>query len=197
MRAAFVIFDGMTSLDFLGCFDAVDRLRSMKLRTGLECRLVAHTAAVRDGAGLEFHAHDVAPPLTDFDLVVVPGGMNTRTLVEDRDFIGWIASAAQVPTLASVCTGSLLLGAAGLLQGRTATTHPSAYKLLDQYAARVVDARIVDDGTVVSARGVTSSIDLGLYLTERSAGEAARRRIAEQMDYPYYDPSCVLSTRVT
>lgn len=85
----------------------------------------------------------------------------------------------------SVCTGALLLGAAGFLQGMRATTHPNAYKELEQYCADVVDERIVDSGNIITARGVTSSIDLGLYVVERLAGIDARNRIAAQMDYPY------------
>jgi cyclohexyl-isocyanide hydratase len=85
----------------------------------------------------------------------------------------------------SVCTGSLLLGAAGFLRGLTATTHPSALKELEPYCDQVVRQRIVDQGAVVTAGGVSTSIDLGLHLVERLAGAEARARVARQMDYPY------------
>jgi cyclohexyl-isocyanide hydratase len=89
-----------------------------------------------------------------------------------------------------VCTGSLLLGAAGFLRGKRATTHPAAFEALRPHCARVVDDRVVDEGDVVTARGVASSIDLGLRLCERLAGAEVRERIALQMDYPYYkDPA--------
>ena len=86
---------------------------------------------------------------------------------------------------ASVCTGALLLGAAGFLKGKRATTHPNAFEELRSHCAHVVDDRVVDDGGIMTARGVTSSIDLGLYLVERLAGAEARARIATQMDYSY------------
>jgi len=86
---------------------------------------------------------------------------------------------------ASVCTGSLLLGAAGFLKGRRATTHPNALEALKTYCATVVAARVVDEGDVITAVGVTSAVDLGLTLVARIAGEEARERIAEQMDYPH------------
>ncbi len=86
---------------------------------------------------------------------------------------------------ASVCTGALLLGAAGFLKGKRATTHPNNFDELAPYCAEVVDERVVDEGDIVTARGVTSAIDLGLYLVERLASAAARARIAKQMDYPY------------
>ena len=85
----------------------------------------------------------------------------------------------------SVCTGALLLGSAGFLAGKRATTHPNAFDELKPYCDAVVDQRVVDEGGVVTARGVTSSIDLGLHLVQRLAGSEARVGIAKQVDYPY------------
>ncbi|HEY9296019.1 MAG TPA: DJ-1/PfpI family protein, partial [Phormidium sp.] len=84
----------------------------------------------------------------------------------------------------SVCTGSLLLGAAGFLAGKIATTHPNAFTELEKYCASVVDKRIVDEGEVITARGVTSSIDLGLYLCEKFCGYDVKEQIRQRMDYP-------------
>ena len=85
---------------------------------------------------------------------------------------------------ASVCTDSLLLGAAGFLEGRRATTPPNAFQELERFCGEVVDRRVVDEGDVVTARGVTSAIDLGLHLVERFVGQEGRERIRRQMDYP-------------
>ena len=90
-----------------------------------------------------------------------------------------------MPYIVSVCTGSLLLGAAGLLEGRRATTHPSAYDLLKPYCDEVVETRIVHDGNVITGGGVSTSIDLGLYLISYFAGEAALNSVKKQIDYPY------------
>jgi cyclohexyl-isocyanide hydratase len=84
-----------------------------------------------------------------------------------------------------VCTGALLLGAAGFLKGRRATTHPNAYQELEPYCATVVRERVVDEGDVITARGVSSSIDAGLHIVEKLAGADSRTRVAAQMDYPY------------
>ncbi|HSC93335.1 MAG TPA: DJ-1/PfpI family protein, partial [Burkholderiales bacterium] len=97
----------------------------------------------------------------------------------------WLKGARSVPLKVSVCTGALLLGAAGFLQGRRATTHPSAYKELEPYCGMVVRERVVDEGDVMTARGVSSALDMGLHLVQRLAGADARDRIAAQMDYPY------------
>ena len=97
-----------------------------------------------------------------------------------------LRSAAPVKLKTSVCTGALLLGSAGFLVGKRATTHPTAFEELKPYCATVVvDHRVVDEEGVVTAQGVTSSIDLGLHLVERIAGREAKASIAKQMDYPY------------
>ncbi len=85
----------------------------------------------------------------------------------------------------SVCTGALLLGAAGFLRGRRATTHPNALKELEPYCGTVVRERVVDEGDVITAGGVACAIDAGLHLVQKLAGAEARARIAAEMDYPY------------
>ena len=185
MRAAFVIFEGMTALDFVGAYDPLTRLKSMRLLPEFEWDLCAFDADVSDDKGLKFKPDLVGEPLNPYDLIVVPGGFGTRTLQRDRAFIDWLRTSEAVKLKASVCTGSLLLGAAGFLKNKHATTHPSAFEELRPYCAQVLDKRVVDEGDIVTARGVTSALDLGLYLIERLAGSEARARVARQMDYPY------------
>ncbi len=127
----------------------------------------------------------VAEPLNEYDMVVVLGGFGTRALQHDEAFMEWVKSAAPVKLKISVCTGALLLGAAGFLADKRATTRPSAFDELAPYCAAGVNERVVDEGEVVTAQGVTSSIDLGLYLVERLASSEIRVRVAKQMDYPY------------
>jgi len=185
MKAAFVVFDRMTSLDFIGFYDPVTRLKSMKIIDDFEWRICSTTQHVVDDRGLRYEADAVNEPLGSYDMLVVPGGHGTRDLQHDPRFIDWLKSAHSVPLKVSVCTGALLLGAAGFLQGRRATTHPSAYKELEPYCGLVVRERVVDEGDIITARGVSSSIDMGLHLVQRLAGADARDRIAAQMDYPY------------
>jgi len=185
MKTAFVIFDGMTVMDFVGIYDPLTRLKTMNILPEFEWNVCALSARVADDKGLRLNADAVGKPLAGYDLLVVPGGMGTRTLQHDGAFIDWLKGAAKAPLKVSVCTGALLLGAAGFLKGRRATTHPSAYEELKPYCAQVIEERVVDEGAVVTARGVTSGIDLGLHLVERFAGAEARGRVAKQMDYPY------------
>lgn len=185
MKTAFVIFDQMTAMDFIGAYDPLTRLKSMQLMPGFEWDVCAFAAGIVDDKGLRITPSVVGEPLSKYDLIVVPGGFSTRTLQYDKAFLDWLRTSEPVRLKASVCTGSLLLGAAGFLKDKRATTHPSAFEELRPYCAQVVDERVVDEGGIITARGVTSAIDLGLYLVERLAGAEARARVAKQMDYPY------------
>ncbi len=185
MKTAFILFDRMTTLDFIGCYDAITRLKSMKIVEDFEWSICATSQYVIDDRGLRIEANSICKDLDSYHLLFIPGGIGTRQLQHDHEFVGWLKTAQAVPLKTSVCTGALLLGAAGFLQGRRATTHPTAFRELEPYCRAVVGERIVDEGSVVTARGVSSSIDLGLYLVERLAGVESRSRIAAQMDYPY------------
>jgi cyclohexyl-isocyanide hydratase len=99
--------------------------------------------------------------------------------------MAWFRTAAPVPLKVSVCTGALLLGAAGFLAGKQATTHPRARQELEPFCRAVLTSRIVDEGSVITGAGVTAGVDLGLYLVERLAGPDVATTIRRQMDYPY------------
>jgi transcriptional regulator GlxA family with amidase domain len=185
MNAALIVFDNMTALDFVGFYDAVTRLQTMKIQPEFEWTICARQAQVRDDRGLAMAVDSVSESLADYDMLYVPGGYGTRILQHDRAFVDWLRTASSAPLKVSVCTGSLLLGAAGYLRGLKATTHPTALDELRPYCAEVVRHRIVDEGSVVTAGGVSTSIDLGLHIVERLAGKDARARVARQMDYPY------------
>ncbi len=187
MRFAFVAYDGMTALDFVGAFDPLTRLGTMGYADA-EWDVCAPTATATATGNLRFEVDAVGEPLSGYDLVFVPGGVDAAGLAADDEFVSWLATASDADTVASVCTGSLLLGAAGMLDGRRATTHPSAYEELGAYC-EVARERVVDDGDRVTARGVSSSLDVGLYLVERLTDAEVREEIAAQMDYPHYSPA--------
>ncbi|MFP4228907.1 MAG: DJ-1/PfpI family protein, partial [Salinivenus sp.] len=179
----------LTALDLVGAYDPITRLHSMGFRDDFEWDLCAFRTPVHDGRGLRFTPDRVGEALGDYDLLVVPGGHGTDSLQDDEAFLEWLQTAAPVGLKASVCTGSLLLGAAGFLTGHSATTHPNAREELRPYCAQVVNDRVVDDGAVVTARGVSAGIDLGLHLVDRLAGPSVQAQVAEQMDYPYGLPA--------
>ncbi len=187
MKIAFLIFNGMTSLDFIGVYDPVIRLKTMGFRDDVQWDICAFTEKVTDDSGLVFTPTQIREALDVYDLLIVPGGMGTRKLMHDPEFIHWLQSAKNIPLKASVCTGSLLLGAAGFLQSKKATTHPNAFQLLKEYCQEVMDQRIVPAEGVVTSRGVTSGIELGLYLCEKFAGHEVVEKIRVQMDYKTED----------
>lgn len=189
MKIAFLIYEGMTALDFVGVYDPLTRLKTMGFAPDLCWDLAAWEANVRDTSGLAFTPDAIRPSLADYDLVVVPGGKGSREMMKNPEFNAWLASANQAKQVASVCTGSLLLASAGLLEGKFAATHPAAREELKALGVNVVEARLVEDGSILTAGGVTAAIDLGLSLCRQIAGSEAAESIRKQMDYPQPIPA--------
>jgi len=186
-RIALLAFPRVTFLDLVGVYDALRRLAPMEIDQGVSVKIIGTEREIVDDSGLVVRPDSVYEDLTGFDLLFVPGGFGTRTLMNDGRFIDYLKTWGDTRPLASVCTGSLLLGAAGYLRGLRATTHHRALDALRPLCREVVgDRRIVDEGHVVTAGGVASSLDLGLYLVEKWWGAAAREKIATQMEYRAY-----------
>lgn len=190
-----LVFDGVEVLDFAGPFEVFSRTR---LSPGIQSRrseetapfevfTVARTrAVVRATGGLEVvprYGFDDSPRI---DLLVVPGGFGTRTLIDDADTLEWIRrAAAGARKVASVCTGSLLLARAGLLEGRRATTHWGALDLLESLGTGVrVDreSRVVEDGIITSA-GVAAGIDMSFHIVETLFGRDVADETARYIEY--------------
>lgn len=181
----FVAFEGMTLLDLVGALDPLSRIASMGFDKTSRTTLIGATGSrVWSSEGAALTVDLVCPPLAAFDVVVVPGGFGTRTLQRDMDVIEWLAAFPHNRLLASVCSGALLLGAAGRLKGRRATTHRSSMAELPPYGATPVEARVVDEGQIVTAAGVTCALDLGLHLVRRLEGDEIADKIAAQMELP-------------
>jgi len=191
MKIAFVLYDGVTLLDFAGAYDPLTRLKTMGFVPDLEYCTCARQERIRSFEGVELTVDRVSPDLAGFDYVIVPGGNSIANLIRDREFIGWLAVSPGKTTVAAVCGGALLAGAAGMLKTRRATTNPALMEILKKFAREVSKDRVVDDDHVITAGGVTAAIDMGLYLTERIAGRDARLAIQKQMDYPYYPENSV------
>lgn len=175
----------MTMLDFIGVYDPLIRLKTMGFLTDLKWEICSFTDIVRDINGLGIIPTQVGDSLEGFDVLIVPGGLGSREIVKNKGYMDWIKTGVNIPLKISVCTGSLILGAAGFLIGKKATTHPTSYKILAKYCDTVEKQRVIDDGDVITARGVTSSIDLGLYLCEKFVNREVKEKIKIQMDYPY------------
>jgi len=186
-KIAFLVFPRLTFLDFVGAYDSLRRVATMSIDPTVTHRIIGTEPRIVDETGLVMTPDAVYESLASFDLLYVPGGFGTRALVNDARLIDYLKTWGDERPLASVCTGALLLGRAGYLRGLRATTHHRAYDLLRPFCREVItDARVVDEGRVVTAGGVASSLDLGLYLVEKFWGAEARQKIAAQMEYRSY-----------
>ncbi|NHN34542.1 DJ-1/PfpI family protein [Paenibacillus agricola] len=186
MKMAFILFDKMTMLDFVGFYEAVTWMGILKAKENVSWDFCSNKEQVKDDRGLTIKINHISPDLSGYDLIFIPGGLSTRQLRYDSDFISWIQTAQDVEYKVSVCTGALILGAAGFLNGKTATTNPSAYDLLAPYCSEVVKRRYARDGNIFTGGGVSASIDLGLYFVESLTNDEVVRQVQEKMDYPYY-----------
>lgn len=182
MKIAFIVFDGITLLDFIGVYDPVSRLRSIQFLPNLQWDICATKPEVKDHFNFSIKATKVGNDLSEYDVLIVPGGSGTKQLVKDQQFLKWFSTAASVPLKCSVCTGSLLLGAAGFLENKKVTTHFGEYETLEQYGCTVVKDKIVDDGNVISAGAISASLQLGLYLAKKWCGPEAEQSIRKWLD---------------
>lgn len=180
---AFVAFAGMTLLDLVGVHDAIARIGRSKLDDTARFSFASATDDPWTEHGARLDAGFLRPDLADVDVLVVPGGLGTRELVDDAEVIGWLRTYPANRLKVSVCTGALLLGAAGFLEGRRATTHHSAIVDLARFGAKHEDARVVHDRALVTGGGVTSAIDVGLHVVRLFHGVEAAAAVARQMEW--------------
>jgi transcriptional regulator GlxA family with amidase domain len=196
-RIGIVIFDNIEVLDFCGPFEvfSVARMNESKRReeaSPFEVLLVAEKSEpVTTTGGMKVipdHNFETCPKL---DILVVPGGWGTRREIDNPVMLDWLRQRApRVETLTSVCTGSMLLGFAGLLDGLQATTHwRSLDWMRDSFPAVKVqyDKHVVEDGRVLTSAGISAGIDMALKVVARYCGEQVARATAKHMEYPYPD----------
>lgn len=188
MQVAIPLFPRFTALDAIGPYEVLQRIPS------IDVTFIGHERGeVRSENGLL--GITVDGTFEDFprpDVIVFPGGVGTRPLQFDQRVVDWLRTAHETTTFTtSVCTGSIVLGAAGLLQGLTATTHWSCYAELEATGATPVADRVVEhlDRRIITAAGVSSGIDMALRLTEllvdRTAAEAAQLMIEYDPQPPF------------
>lgn len=189
-RIGIFVFDGVEELDAVGPWEVLSHWTQEHPDDGWDAFcLSADGAPVVGAKSLVLGAHhsvDDAPPL---DLLIHPGGPGTRPMLDDADHLAWVRRCrASVPLMASVCTGSLVYAAAGLLTGRRATTHWASLNLLSELDPTVVtdvDARFVDDGDLVTSAGVSAGIDMALHLVARLTDVERAREVRREIQYDH------------
>ncbi len=194
-RLGIVVFDDVEVLDFCGPFEvfSVARLNEEQRRdepSPFEVMLVGQTHRIVTTTG----GMKVVPDVTfsscaPLDILVVPGGRGTRREMKNDAMLSFVRTqAAKAETLASVCTGALILGSAGLLDGLRATTHWSALQLMqEQFPAVTVDSKshVVQAGKVITSAGISAGIDMALGIVAQHHGEQVARSTARYMEYPF------------
>ncbi|MEU9157899.1 DJ-1/PfpI family protein [Streptomyces sp. NPDC048417] len=187
MQFAIVLYDRFTALDAVGPYETLGRLPDSEVVFVAE-----RTGPVRnDNGSLALIADKTFAEVPHPDVLVVPGGPGQTPQMENRALLDWIRTADATSTwTTSVCTGSLLLAAAGLLDGRRATSHWLALEELRKFGAEPTGERVVTDGKYVTAAGVSSGIDMGLALLGRICGDAVAQAVQLGIEYdpqPPYD----------
>ncbi|MQA76076.1 MAG: DJ-1/PfpI family protein [Solirubrobacterales bacterium] len=180
MRFAFLIFDKLTALDAIGPYEVLSRL------PGAELSFVAAERGPQrtDTGALALTADLALAELPAPEVVLVPGGEGTRPLLADDAVLDWLRAAHETSTwTTSVCTGSLVLGAAGALEGRRATSHWAYRERLHEFGAEPVAERVVVDGKVVTAAGVSAGIDMALALAAEISGPEVAQAIQLAIEY--------------
>jgi putative intracellular protease/amidase len=185
VQIAIPLYDRFTALDAIGPYEVLSRIPDATVTW------VAHEPGLvrADTRMLSIEATARFEDLPAPDVVVVPGGTGTRALLEDERLLAWLRGTHETSTwTTSVCTGSLLLGAAGVLDGLDATTHWLELETLAQYGARPTGERVVPQGKVVTSAGVSSGIDMALWLAGEVGGEVLAQAIQLSIEYDPQPP---------
>jgi putative intracellular protease/amidase len=180
-----LVFDGITALDIVGPYEVLQRLPGADLKFVGLARGEVRTDTKVLGLFADFGIDEI----TRADVLVVPGGFATRQLEKNEKLLEWIRAIDATSTFTtSVCTGSMLLAAAGLLEGKTATCHWASLERLREYGAMPTGERVVEQGKLITAAGVSSGIDMALTLAARLAGDEIAQAVQLGIEYDPQPP---------
>ncbi|MBI2785325.1 MAG: DJ-1/PfpI family protein [Legionella longbeachae] len=179
MQITFLFYEGMTTLDIIGPHEVLTRLPDVTIQ-----RVAKRAGIVRAGFDLELNAEYALSQITQTDILVVPGGGTASSLSHQPEIINWIKAIHKTTQwTTSVCTGSLILGAAGILQGKQATTHWAVLDRLKLWDAIPISKRVVEDGKIITAAGVSAGIDMALLLAAKVAGQQVAETLQLGIEY--------------
>ena len=179
MQVVFLFYEGMTALDAVGPHEILSRLPG-----AITKRVAMRKGPVRTDSGLFLTADHDLSEVSHADVLVLPGAGSATTLREFPEVLAWIRKMHETTLwTASVCTGSLILGAAGILSGLNATTHWAALDRLSVFGATPVPKRVVEDGKVITGAGVSAGIDMALSLAAKIAGPHVAQALQLGIEY--------------
>ena len=183
-----LLFDGVEELDAVGPWEVLSAWTQQHPEDGWDAFCLSSDGRpVRSAKTLVLGAHHSIDDAPAIDLLVHPGGPGTRPMLHHRGHLDWVRhQRAKVPLMTSVCTGSLVYAAAGLLVGRRATTHWASLNMLSELDPTVitdVSSRFVDDGDLITSAGVSSGIDMALHLVARLSDVERAREVSREIQY--------------
>ena len=184
LRIGMLLFPRMTQLDLTGPFEVFTRLPDAQVL------LLSKTLEpVEADSGLRLLPYATLRDCPQLDVICVPGGPGVNALMEDAEVLDWLRrQSEQARYVSSVCTGSLVLGAAGLLRGKHATSHWNSHDMLPAFGAIPTEGRVVRDGNLFTGGGVTAGIDFALTMVAELAGAQVARAIQLQIEYAPVPP---------
>lgn len=179
LQIVFLFYEGMTALDAIGPYEVLSRLPGAKVK---RCSL--HSGPVRTCSGLTLIAEHQLSDISQADILLIPGAGTATSLHDQPDILEWIRRIHKTTTwTTSVCTGSLILGAAGLLKNIHATSHWAVIERLSIWQAIPIQQRVVEDGKIITAAGVSAGIDMALMLAAKIAGQKTAESLQLGIEY--------------
>ncbi|AHJ63733.1 Transcriptional regulator, AraC family [Granulibacter bethesdensis] len=174
-----LLFPAITQLDLTAPWEAFRHVPDAQVHL-----LWKETGPVMAEGGMRIEADTKLSEAPRLDVICIPGGRGIDALLEDQEVLTWLVKQAETARfICSVCTGALVLGAAGLLRGKKATTYWAAHDFLTAFGAEPVQARVVQDGKLLTGGGVTAGLDLALSVIAAMSGEALAQSVQLQMEY--------------
>lgn len=179
MNIVFLFYDGMTALDAVGPHEILSRIPGATV-----FRVAKQKGAIETDSGLLLYADHKISEINRADILLIPGAGSATTLSQYPEILEWVSNIHKTTTYTtSVCTGSLILGAAGILSGLRATSHWAALDRLERFHAKPVKERVVQDGKVITAAGVSSGIDMALILASKIMGDTFAKAMQLGIEY--------------
>jgi len=179
LKIAILLFDNYTALDVVGPYEVLSKIPNSKIYM-----VAVKPGLYKDIKGLQMSADYSLKDIENPDILVIPGGFGIDSVLNNQDIINWIQNAHKTSTwTVSVCSGALLLGAAGILKDCKATTHWNRKEELIKYGAILQNERYVKDGKVITSAGVSAGIDMSLYLLSLVVNENYAKAVQLGMEY--------------
>lgn len=184
IRIIILLYDRFTALDAIGPYEVLSRLTGAKICfTGYKKR------EYKDTYGMELKADYSINEISEAGILLIPGGFGIDDLLKNKEIVDWVREIDRTSRwTVSVCSGSLLLAEAGILDGKNCTTHWRRKDQLNQYNVHVKDDRFVQDGKIITSAGVSAGIDMALYLVSKVAGDEAAKTVQLAIEYDPHPP---------